>query len=324
MNEIKIIEINKSDNILLRRTDDDVVEPVLIDFSLAKLVDPSVIIPGGEHMVPPVADEEDETTHTPSIGTPTYRAPEVVAEEDYGFPSDMWSVGVCLLELLRGKALEVMKDKGVIPLIKDCLADLPHDQPFPNLIRGLLQIDPRRRLTPQQALESSVFHKYRLTVHPKTFKRINIQTALPLDNTPDQDGADGEEQKENAMPAKSNQRRKTGKTKPNQILAKRFQRITKICRYMEWDNPMTAQAALTYSIQMSELCDVDDVREPQGLMDCVVLAHKFFERHLTDLTELGVEYSMFENWDLDEYIDNEGTLFMMMDFCLYPRQYLEV
>jgi hypothetical protein len=75
---------------------------------------------------------------------------------------------------------------------------------------------------------------------------------------------------------------------------------------------------------MSELCDVDDIREPQGLMDCVVLAHKFFERHLTDLTELSVEYSMFENWDLDEYIDNEGTLFMMMDFCLYPRQYLEV
>ncbi len=310
----------KCDNVLLRRTDDGVLEPVLIDFSLAKIVDPSIVISGGENMKQTVA-EEGETTHTPAIGTPTYRAPEVIAEEEYSFPSDLWSVGVCLLELLRGKGLEVLKDKGALMLIKDCLTDLPKDQPFPSLIRGLLEIDPEKRLTAREALESAVFQKHGLRVHPKTYTQFNIQVAMPFEN---QEDDESKEQKENATPAKTIQRRKTGKTKGDSILCKRFQRITKICRAMEWDNPLTAQAALTYSIQMKELCDVDDVQEPQGLLDCVILAHKFFERHLTDLTELMVSHYLFEHWDLDEYVDNEGTIFMMMDFCLYPRQYIEV
>ena len=94
---------------------------------------------------------------------------------------------------------------------------------------------------------------------------------------------------------------------------------------MEWTNPITAQAALTYSIQMTELCDVDDPDETQALLDCVVLAHKFFERDLHDLTELqDTGGKMFENWDLDEYVDNESTIFMMMDFCLYPRRFYQI
>jgi hypothetical protein len=94
---------------------------------------------------------------------------------------------------------------------------------------------------------------------------------------------------------------------------------------MEWNNPLTAQAALTYSIQMSELCEVDDLEESQALLDCVVLAHKFFERDLSALEDLGTNgISFFRKWDIEEYVDNETTVFMMMDFCLYPRQFLEV
>ena len=93
---------------------------------------------------------------------------------------------------------------------------------------------------------------------------------------------------------------------------------------MEWDNPMTAQAALTYSIQASQLDDVDDIENSQMLLDCIVLAHKFFERHRYDLNELENEGGKFDGWDLEQYVDNECTIFMLMDFSLYPRYFLNV
>ena len=328
----------KPDNVLLRWTEEDEgnisVEPVLIDFSLAKIVDPSHIIVGGDKMKPQMADllvDGNDTTHTPTVGTPTYRAPEVIAEEEYSFPSDLWSVGVCLLEMLRGKPLEVMKDKGAMSLIKECVAmDLSNNQPFPTLIRGLLEVDPTRRLTARQALESPVFQKYDLALHERTFQKINLHVAMPLERegNGDDDDEDREEQKENTTPAHRNQRRsKKGgnnhhKHKDN-VLAKRYQRITKICQSMEWTNPMTAQAALTYTTQMSQVCDMEDPQD-QAFLDCIVLAHKFFERHLTDLNELADSNTCFEHWDMDQYADNEGTLFMLLDFCLYPRQYIQV
>ncbi|EED96424.1 hypothetical protein THAPSDRAFT_260937, partial [Thalassiosira pseudonana CCMP1335] len=82
----------KSDNVMIKMSDEsgeeDKLIPVLIDFSLAKFI-------GGENAVLPPG-----STHTGSIGTPTYTAPEVVAKEEYGLPSDLWSVGVVLLESL--------------------------------------------------------------------------------------------------------------------------------------------------------------------------------------------------------------------------------
>lgn len=316
----------KSDNVLLRRNDNGLVEPVLIDFSLAKIMDPSSMIPGGDKMTPPVCTVTgEETTHTPSIGTPTYRAPEVIAEEEYGFPSDLWSVGVCLLEMLRGKALEADKDKGAISLIKSYIEELPHGPPFPELIRGLLQVDTNARLTAQDALESPVFQKHNVATNKQTFQQINLQLAMPFENDADEGNDESEEQKENATPSRGNQRHgnKSRKKKVDPILSKRFQRILKICRAMEWNNPMTAQAALSYTTQMSELSDMDDP-DDQAFLDCIVLAHKFFERHLTNLSELSEHHKSFENWDIEEYTDNEGTIFMLMDFCLYPRQYIDV
>ena len=314
----------KSDNVLLNLTEKGIYEPVLIDFSLAKIVDPSVVIQDAEKMMPPLLVEDgEETTHTPSVGTPTYRAPEVIAEDEYSFPSDLWSVGVCLLELLRGKALEVQKDKGALTLIQGCLDELPKDQPFPDLIRGLLEINPSKRLTARQALEAKVFQKFGLLVHPKTYHRLQIHRSLPLDNQE----TNTEEQKENSCQSVCNSVRSGKSKKKHRVdptVVKRFQRISRVCHAMEWDNPMTVQAALTFSIQMSTLCDIDDPDDTQALLDCCVLAQKFFERHLSDLTELGSSHSIFKDWDMDNYVDNEGTLFMMMDFCLYPRQFTPV
>ena len=74
--------------------------PIIADFSCAKIFDQKL----------------DGTTHTPGLGTCAYIAPEVVlpsfdrvissesilqvaAEEGYGFPSDVYSLGVVLLEV---------------------------------------------------------------------------------------------------------------------------------------------------------------------------------------------------------------------------------
>jgi hypothetical protein len=95
---------------------------------------------------------------------------------------------------------------------------------------------------------------------------------------------------------------------------------------MGWENPMTLQAAMILSIQMSDLVehnDMDDLKESSALLDCTVLAHKFFEQHLCGSSDLEDLYHCFSNglqeWDADLYAENESTLFMMMDFCLYPR-----
>jgi serine/threonine protein kinase len=96
----------KSDNILLENEDNDDendYKPVLIDFSLAKLVD-TVMCSGGANVV--LSSEDDEPTqHTGEVGTVTYTAPEVVAQEAYSLPMDVWSVGVVLLELLQNETL---------------------------------------------------------------------------------------------------------------------------------------------------------------------------------------------------------------------------
>ncbi|CAJ1960953.1 unnamed protein product [Cylindrotheca closterium] len=306
----------KSDNILLHDAEDGSLQAVLIDFSLAKLIDPKAIITDatGESS----SQIETEMTHTASIGTPTYRAPEVIAEKGYGLPSDLWSVGVCLLELLCGKCLEADKDKNAIKLIEDGLNTLP-DAPFPNLIRRLLQKEPEKRIAAREALDAPVFKKFDFEPHERTFVRLNINEAMPLENDPNAAAAALQAGSKENRPVENKSKGNKKQSKMDPSLAKRFKLIRQICDSMEWKSPMTAQAALMYSIAMSELDDVDDTANSQALLDCIVLAHKFFELELTDLNELSEASKRFESWDIDEYADNEGTIFMMLDFCLLPR-----
>ena len=73
---------------------------------------------------------------------------------------------------------------------------------------------------------------------------------------------------------------------------------------------------------MNEICgNIDDVNESNDLLDCLVLAHKFFERHLCGQESLDALYGKYGTgeFDAEEYGGNENSLFTMMDFCLYPR-----
>ncbi len=321
----------KGDNIMIHYNDDesDELTPVLIDFSLAKIVEPQVYMAGS----PTKATEkiksfltnnigDNETTHTPSMGTPTYKAPEVVSQQPYHLPSDMYSVGVVLLELLMGKTLDATKDKESAKVIREVLGTLP-DQPFPNLIKGLLDIDPEMRLTARQALESPLFAKFGLNdekeLERTTFRRIDIRKALPFD---DDDEVDDEND-----PRNDNKGTKNDKYTKSKFPQKRLKIIKRIAHELGSENPYTLQAACVYSQQLSQLEDCDDLSESQALCDCVVLAHQFFEREIWSLQAMEeLDSGIFRefDWCSERYVDTEETIFMLMDFCLYPRELLDI
>jgi hypothetical protein len=69
---------------------------------------------------------------------------------------------------------------------------------------------------------------------------------------------------------------------------------------------------------------IDDSSSSQALVDCVLLAHRFFELELPDLDELKNQDkegkgSVFDNWTVEGYVDNEAALLYLLDYCLYPR-----
>lgn len=326
----------KGDNVMMVRNDDDDaapsssssqqqrLRPVLIDFSLAKLFDASLL--GRSEMA---FGLDDGTTHTPECGTPTYRAPEVVSsaggDERYGPPADLWSVGVCLLEIIQGGTLRAEKDKEAARLVEEAKAALP-DQPFPNLVRKLLEIDPEKRPTAREALDCPLFEKFGMVVDERTLRRVEMDRALPFEEEDEEDGYGENDSRLNGptMNGKGeSKRRKGGKVDP--ATARRMKTLQRLCSRLDCAHPLTRQAALCYSRQMEQLEDtLDDVTESQALMDCAVLAARFFERDLPNLHELDeCDKGEFARWSLEEYQDNESTLWMMMDFCLYPRKLVE-
>lgn len=121
----------KPDNILL----DAEGAPVLADLSLAKVVGAKASVPqeaskggkkkrkGGEKKRKGGGGgdngEEDGAPLTESMGTPTYRAPEIVNGESYGVKADVFSLGVVFLELFTGAELDAWKDKHALAMLAE-------------------------------------------------------------------------------------------------------------------------------------------------------------------------------------------------------------
>ena len=90
-------------------------------------------------------------------GTPAYIAPEVIAGAGYrGFKSDMWSAGVCLYVMLVGtvpfrattmEQLHKVIMTGRYGLQGEVISDSARD-----LMRKLIEIDPKKRLSASQCL----------------------------------------------------------------------------------------------------------------------------------------------------------------------------
>lgn len=317
----------KSDNILLQvhhEANNDGIpryQAVLIDFSLAKPVDHTIYY--GKEIAESSSENDNHPLHTGEVGTLVYNAPEVLnGEGHYGRPMDVWSVGVILLELLSNESIgdEVTKTKEVEVVIGQNLDRLPPNQPFPDLVRGLLQKDPALRFTARQALEHPLFRKFGFEV--PTVRFLHVATALPYDGEDTNDNEEKTPETENSSPNASTNLSNHEKRQEQRRLEKRFKTIERVCGTLGARRTITSLAALEYSQQMEQLDDTldDGIANSQTLLDCVVLAYRFFEAHVLDLEEMAVQdKGLFANWNLEEYIDNEATLFLILDYCLYPR-----
>ncbi|KAJ2724904.1 serine/threonine protein kinase [Coemansia sp. Benny D115] len=133
----------KLENILL--ADRDALRIKLADFGLAKLV--------GE-----------QTFMKTVCGTPMYVAPEVLTVKQMGMYDkqvDMWSIGVVLYICLCG--FPPFSDELAPPCMRDQILNGVYSFPSPywdtvsdealNLVNCMLQVDPRNRITVEEALE---------------------------------------------------------------------------------------------------------------------------------------------------------------------------
>ncbi len=129
----------KPENLLVSETTN--VDVKLADFGL------SVVVKDGEQL-------------DSCAGTPGYVAPEVLAHVGYGTPVDCWALGVILYILLAG--FPPFHDADMSSLFKKIMKG-QYTMPSPywdsvsedgkDLIRKILVVDPKQRLTAEQIME---------------------------------------------------------------------------------------------------------------------------------------------------------------------------
>ena len=96
------------------------------------------------------------------IGTPYYLSPEIVKNSPYSFKTDVWSLGVLLYQMC---ALKMPFDADSLPnlskkILKAEYKDIPNNYSdnLKNLIRSLLQVEPKNRPTVKEILSRIFFN----------------------------------------------------------------------------------------------------------------------------------------------------------------------
>ena len=131
----------------------------------------------------------------------------------------------------------------------------------------------------------------------------------------DEDDAD-DKVNQNALKTINGNKKKS--SSKQQKLSPRERLIKKLCSEIGCTNPKTEVAAAIYAKEMEQLDDeMEDIANTQTLLDCVVVASRFYEEELIDLE--GLDSGSFKDFDIDTFRDNEGAIFSIMDYCLYIR-----
>lgn len=100
-------------------------------------------------------------------GTPQSTAPEVVFGESYGLPSDMWSLGVMIYEMITNRPPWGEEQEDVATLYERVTSTEPHivpsewacDADLCSIVSNLLRKDPSRRPSINELLVHQTFEE---------------------------------------------------------------------------------------------------------------------------------------------------------------------
>ncbi|CAD8171688.1 unnamed protein product [Paramecium octaurelia] len=104
------------------------------------------------------------------VGSPIYMAPEILLGEPYSFSADIWSLGVCLYEMLFGRC---PYEDVTIPRLMYQIQNQPLTIPYQigegieRLLRRMLTVDPRQRISWQELFQLRI-SKSQKSVSPLT------------------------------------------------------------------------------------------------------------------------------------------------------------
>eukprot|EP00301_Raphidiophrys_heterophryoidea_P005913 c12430_g1_i3.p1 GENE.c12430_g1_i3~~c12430_g1_i3.p1 ORF type:complete len:454 (-),score=79.80 c12430_g1_i3:1644-3005(-) len=149
----------KPENLIFDRPGDN-ANLKLTDFGFATLYDPAQKL-------------------TSTCGTPEYVAPEILDEKPYGLAVDMWSCGVIIYILLCGFP-PFYADNEQDLFDKICACDFQFLSPYwdrvsaeaKDLINRLLEVDPTKRLTAEEAMDHDWLKKEAADLDSDLFSAI--------------------------------------------------------------------------------------------------------------------------------------------------------
>lgn len=259
----------KSDNILI----DDNLRPVLADFSISKIF--------GDN------ERGNGFTHTPRIGTHTYKAPEVYNNMSYDKSADVYALGIVFLEMFNG-VIKTNKDKIALKYIERVLQQL-NDKPIPSLLKRMMDFNPETRITCEDALNLPLFNKVKKISELSNLSDVKYTKNITNKQT---------NQNITVNPPKKKKNNK--KSKRNDF--DRYYRVLK-CR-----NPLTKLAAAHYHHTAKT------AGKNINVLHCMFLASKTYEEEL--LSTSHVE-NLVNSFDTSQYIKDEILLFQLCDFCLF-------
>jgi len=92
------------------------------------------------------------------VGSPFWMPPEMIQCKPHGFPADVWSFAICLIEMAdkrppnrkaRIKAMFLSATEGLKPYVEE---QKHYSEQFKDLLNRCLEIDPAKRATPDELL----------------------------------------------------------------------------------------------------------------------------------------------------------------------------
>ena len=160
----------KPENILIVKRVKSGFHPIkIIDFGTAKVF------------------QKEKTEHL-LIGSAYYIAPEVLSR-NYSELCDLWSCGVIMYILLTGRPpFNGINEEEIMKKIKEGNYDMSKypwgiiSEDAKDLVKGLLQTDPKKRYTAQQALNHKWFESEKIKTNKSAYDIKNRQVNKLVDN----------------------------------------------------------------------------------------------------------------------------------------------